>query len=331
MRNRNSTISEIRKFFLDSDRFVLTTHKFPDGDALGSVISLYTMLSESGKEVDVYITSKAGYQYGFMDPEGMILKNNEVELNGKVLVALDCGDIKRLDVPDDKISTVATLINIDHHNSNSFFGDKNLVDILAPSTTEILYRMLKVDFRISLRSAYAMYAGLIFDTGRFQNSNTTPNAHMMAAHLIEIGVNQQVVYRNLYENNPFNWLSLFSRAFGRTEYFPEVGLIYTYVKRDDLIALGLELSATENLIDDLRGIKDVELAVVFKEAECGYRISMRSTGRIDAASIASKFGGGGHKMAAGFESDNKIEEIIESIKSLITDQLKSLDGRITAT
>lgn len=331
VKNRSSTISEIRSVFLDLDKFVLTTHKFPDGDALGSVVSLYTTLSESGKEVEVHLTSKIGYQYGFMDPDNLILKENEAELEGKILVALDCGDINRLDVSDEMISAASMLINIDHHNSNSYFGAKNLVDVRAPSTTEILFRLLKEDYNISLRSAYAMYAGLVFDTGRFQNSNTTPQAHMMAAHLIKMGVNPHMVSRNLYENNPYNCLSLFSRAISRTEHIPEIGFIYTYVKQDDLVSLGLELSAIENLIDSLRGIKDVELAAVFKETDCGYRISMRSTGRVDAALIALKYGGGGHKMAAGFESKKNMEEIIADIKSHIFDQLKSVDGRVIVT
>lgn len=331
MKNKSNTISEIRRVFLDLDKFVLTTHKFPDGDALGSVVSLCTTLSESGKEVEVHLTSKVGYQYDFMDPDNLILKGNETELEGKILVALDCGDIKRLDVSDDKISTASMLINIDHHNSNSYFGEKNLVDIMAPSTTEILFRLLREDFNISLRSACAMYAGLVFDTGKFQNSNTTSRAHIMAAHLIKIGIDPQVVFRNLYENNPYNWLSLFSRAFNRTEHIPEIGFIYTYVKQDDLTSLGLELSATENLIDSLRGIRDIELAAVFKETDCGYRISMRSTGRVDAARIALKYGGGGHKMAAGFESKKRMEEIIADIKSFMIDQLKSVDGRVIVT
>ena len=331
MKNRSSTISEIRRIFLDLDKFVLTTHKFPDGDALGSVASLYSTLSDSGKTAEVHLTSKIGYQYGFMDPDNMIFKKNDTEFEGKILIALDCGDINRLDVSDDMISASSMLINIDHHNSNSYFGVKNLVDIRAPSTTEILFRLLKEDFNISLKSAYAMYAGLIFDTGRFQNSNTTPRAHITAAHLIKIGVDPNTVSRNMYENNPYNWLSLFSIAFSRTEYVPDIGFIYTYVKQDDMTSLDLELSTTENLIDSLRGIKDVELAAVFKETDCGYRISMRSTGRINAASIALKYGGGGHKMAAGFESKKNMDEIIDDIKSHIVDQLKSVDGRVITT
>jgi len=322
MKDKNNTITEVRKIIHNFDGFVLTTHKFPDADAVGSIVSLYLTLLESGKKVEVFLTSRVGYQYKFMDPDNVILNEKVCEIKGKILIALDCGDVGRLDISNELIHDASISINIDHHNSNSFFGIVNLVDTKAPSTTEILYRLLKKDFYISLQSAYAMYAGLIFDTGRFQNANTNPQAHMMAANLLKMGVDPYNVSRNLYENNPYNWLSLFSKAFNRTEYIHRIGFIYTYVKQDDMKSLNLEISAAENLIDNLRGIKDVELAAVFKETEIGFRISLRSTGKIDASLIALKYGGGGHRMAAGFESKKTMEEIILDIKSQIIEQLK---------
>jgi phosphoesterase RecJ-like protein len=312
------------------DRFLLTTHENPDGDALGSLLATQRILEALGKDSVMFLAAKEfplPVEYRFL-PLDEVFHEPPADISDRVVIFLDCGNIDRmpLDFLKDADNKV---INIDHHHDNTRFGAINLVDVDASCTAEIVYDLAGLlGVELTPEIANALYVALVTDTGKFMYENTDGRSHRMAAGLIEAGVEVNDVYRRLYEHAPIEKLKLLAQALGNIELRDDGRLAVTYISSDDYAATGASEALTEGVIDHLRTIDGTAAAAVVRDQADGGRaarkVSMRSTdGRVDVSAIARIHGGGGHRRAAGFGTDLPFEQVVEFLIAEIDSQLET--------
>ena len=322
---REQVIEELRL----GEKFLLTTHENPDGDALGSLVAMGMILNLMGKDTVLFMSAEEfplPYEYRRL-PLGAVSQELPADAEERTIVFLDCGNIDRMPVDflgrDD-----AHIVNIDHHHDNTRFGTANLVVGGASCTAEIVYGLTKdLGVEITPAIAAALYVGLVTDTGKFQYQNTTPDAHRMAAELIELGVDVHQEFRQLYENVPFAKLQLLARVLSRVERYDDGRLTVSYIERSDYEETGADESYSEGIVDHIRAVEGTVVAALIreqlKEGRDGVnKVSVRAaTDDVDVSVIARKEGGGGHRQAAGFSSSKSREELVDLIRAEIAAQL----------
>jgi phosphoesterase RecJ-like protein len=311
-----------------SQRFLLTTHEGPDGDALGSLLAMHQILGQLGKDSVMFLGAKEfplPVEYRFL-PMEEVFHEPPADVVDRVLVFLDCGNIDRM--PVEFLQRVgARVINIDHHHDNTRFGSLNLVDTEASCTAEIVFELSKrLGTRLTPEIASALYVGLVTDTGRFSYENTRAAAHRMAAELVEAGVNVDDTNRRLYERVPIEKVKLVARALEKIERFDEGRLAATYISLDDYEETGGSEVLTEGIIDFVRALEGTKVAAVIRDKTDGGRsvrkVSLRSSdGAVDVSAIARVHGGGGHRRAAGFGTDLPYEQLIEFLRAEVAERL----------
>ena len=298
------------------ERFLLTAHEGPDGDALGSLLGMHQVLTQLGKDSVMFLAAKEfplPIEYRFL-PLEEVFHEPPADMADRTVVFLDCGNIDRMPV-DFLTAGGNALINIDHHHDNTRFGDFNLVDVEASCTAEIVYDLaLSLGARITRSIAAALYVGLITDTGKFMYENTSAHTHRVAAALIEAGVDVDDTYRRLYENVPLEKLRLIARALEGIRRYSDDRLVVSYITAADYEATGAGEEMTEGIIDNLRSIEGTKVAAVIRDlgnrGRAARKVSLRSSeGDVDVSAIARKHGGGGHKRAAGFSTDLEFDDL----------------------
>jgi phosphoesterase RecJ-like protein len=303
------------------DRFLITTHENPDGDALGSILAMRLALQQLGKDGFLYLSGiiPLPTEYAFMDLSELSRELPE-DAGERVLLALDCANVRRLG-PDPAFAENAPLVvDIDHHHDNSRFGHVNLIVADASSTGEILYDLFgELGITITPDIAEALYIALVTDTGRFQYTNTTPRALRIAAQLVEAGANVHQVFQDVYENVAFAKLKLLARALEKARVYEGGRLIVADLERSDFAAAGAEEPFAEGIIDYLRAVEGAEIVALIREPPTQNgptrRVSLRTRGAgFDVSAIARKSGGGGHPQAAGFSSEDSPDEIVDFIR-----------------
>ena len=310
-------------------KFLLTTHENPDGDALGSLLAAHAMLGELDKDAVMFMAAEEfplPAEYSSMPFDG-VLNSPPEDVDERVAVFLDCGNIDRM--PVDFLQREGVhIVNIDHHHDNTCFGTVNYVDSSASCTAEILWRLAKrLGVEITQPIAEALYVALVTDTGRFMYENTTPDSHRMAAELIEAGVDAHGVYRRLYENLPFRRLELLQRALSRVERFDDCALAYTYLTREDFEETGSLETDSEGIVDHLRAVEGTSVAALVRDLLADDRggqrkVSLRAVnGRVDVSQIAREMGGGGHPQAAGFTTGMELDELVDRLRAEVGGQL----------
>ncbi|HYX77543.1 MAG TPA: bifunctional oligoribonuclease/PAP phosphatase NrnA [Gaiellaceae bacterium] len=317
---QTSDLQAVADALRSHDRFLLVTHENPDGDALGSLLATKLALEQLGKDTVMYLYGDAPLprEYAFMGLEGLV-REPPPDASGRVLVALDCANESRMGPDLSLLETVTLVLDIDHHHDNSRFGDVNLVVGDASSTGEVLrdvFRELGVELTPEI--AEALYIAVVTDTGRFQYSNTTPKALRLAADLVEAGADVHEVFQSVYESVEFAKLKLLGRALERAQVLEGGRLVVSYLLRSDFTDLNVAEAYSEGIIDYLRAVEGAEMAALIREPPRregpARRVSLRaSDDDLDVSAIARKTGGGGHRQAAGFSSDESVEEITDFI------------------
>jgi phosphoesterase RecJ-like protein len=312
-----------------ADRFVLVTHEHPDGDALGSLVATHGVLRALGKDVVVFVARDEfplPYEYTFLVLDDVVFEPPR-DLDERTVIFLDCGNMDRN--PAEIVKQPGRhILNIDHHHDNTRFGTVNHVVEGAACTTEIVWELMRaLGVEPTPVIADALYVGLVTDTGKFMYENTGTRAHVMAAELIEAGVDVNAISRRLYEELPFAKLALLARGLGNVERHDCGRLTITQLWKDDFVAAGAEESHCEGVIDHLRCVKGTKVAAVARErlgeADSGRRkVSLRATdGDVDVSVIARAGGGGGHRQAAGFTTTLGHEALVEFVQEQLTEQL----------
>ena len=320
---RDEVVDELRR----ADKLLLTTHENPDGDALGSLLGMSLILRQLGKDPVMFLDARnfpLPYEYQRM-PLDEVARELPGDLDDRVVVFLDCGNIDRMPV-DFLHESHRHVLNIDHHHDNTRFGDVNLVVPDASCTAEILFDLARdLGVEITPDLAEALYIALVTDTGKFMFENTTPRAHEMAAELVEAGVQPQEVHRKLYEGLPFARLELLSRALNAVRRFDGGALTMTHLTREDFSHSNAVESDSEGIVDHLRQVEGTVVAALVRElldVDGRRKVSLRATDRrVDVSVIARGLGGGGHRQAAGFTTDTELNELIERLRNEVSAQL----------
>ncbi len=318
----SSDLERVAEEVREGDRFLLTTHENPDGDALGSLLAMHQILGALGKDSVMFLGAKEfplPVEYRFM-PLEEVFHEPPADMPDRIVVFLDCGNVDRM--PANFLHKNGNkVLNIDHHHDNTRFGTSNLVDTEASSTAEIVYDLAAaLGVELTIEMANALYVGLVTDTGRFMYQNTDERSHRMAAALVHAGVDVNDIYRRLYEHAPLEKLKLLAVALNATEVEADGALAVTYISAADYAATGSSEVLTEGIIDHVRTIDGISVAAVVRDHADGDRaarkVSLRSTdGGVDVSEIAAKQGGGGHRRAAGFSTDLEYAEIVEFLRA----------------
>ena len=289
-------VSEIIK---NSNSFLIVTHKNPDGDAIGASLALYNVLKRLKKTAYVEIPTKPAYIYDFLDD----YKNIELTSNSKdveVVIALDSADMQRCGLTRDYVNK-KILINIDHHKTNPLYGDINIVEPEAAAVGCIVWEILKEgNLPIDKKTAEYLYLSILTDTGSFRYSSTGPKTFMIAADLLDKGVEPWYIASNVYEREKPETYKLLSLVLETLEFFYNGRIALEYVTIDMFKKTNTTADNTEGFVNYARGIRGVEVGVLLREDEPNvFKISIRSKGNVDVSEVATKFEGGGHKNAAG--------------------------------
>jgi phosphoesterase RecJ-like protein len=323
-------IERVSAELLARDRFLLTAHEGPDGDALGSLLGMHQLLTQLGKDSVMFLAAKEfplPIEYRFL-PLEEVFHEPPADMADRTVVFLDCGNIDRMPV-DFLTAGENDVINIDHHHDNTCFGDFNLVAVHASCTAEIVYDLaLLMGAKITREMASALYVGLITDTGKFMYENTNSHTHRVAAELIDAGVDVDDTYRRLYEHVPLEKVHLVARALASIQRHCDDRLVVSYITAADYEATGAGEEMTEGVIDHLRSIEGTKVAAVVRDlgnrGRAARKVSLRSSeGDVDVSEIARKHGGGGHKRAAGFSTDLELDDLIAFLCDEVVSQLGS--------
>ena len=313
------------------EKFLVTTHENPDGDALGSLLAMHEILGELGKDSIMFISAEnlpLPYEYQHLPLEELVFELPS-DADERTVVFLDCGNIDRM--PESFFRREdAHILNIDHHHDNTLFGTANLVVGSASCTAEILHSLLDdLEVELTPKIAHALYVAIVTDTGRFQYENTTADSHRIAAELMGVGVDVHGVFRELYENVPFGKIQLLARVLSRIERFDGGRLTVSYIERDDYVATGSDESYSEGIVDHIRATDGTLVAALIRDQlkpdrEGISKVSLRAAdARVDVSMIARKENGGGHRQAAGFSTEKSRDELIAFVRAEIAAQLTS--------
>jgi phosphoesterase RecJ-like protein len=319
---RNDELEEVAQAIREHDRFLLTTHENPDGDALGSLLAAKLTLDALGKDSVMVLSGEAPLpaEYKFMPLEELRRELPE-DVEQRVLFALDCANESRLGQGQVALDRAPLVLNVDHHHDNTRFGRVNVVRADASSTGEIVRDLLRLlDVELTPELAEAIYIALVTDTGRFQYANTTPKALRLAAELVEAGADVHRVFQSVYESVQLAKLKLLARALERAQVYEGGGIVVSYLLKTDFAEVGAAEPYSEGIIDFLRAVEGAEMAALIREPPApgrpARRVSLRSSSdELDVSAIARASGdGGGHRQAAGFSSTLEIPEIIEFLR-----------------
>ena len=300
---------------------LITGHINPDGDALGSALAFKLILDSKGIDSDVsfHIKGNVPSNLNHLPIELIMDKPKE---NYDNIYVFDCGNSERLGDLEDLALNAKRVTVVDHH-INPSFGDIQVIDSNAASTTQVLFReILSANIDIDKNIANCLMTGLITDTGRFQYSNTDNEVFEIASKLMLSGAELTSISDNIYGSIPMNAIKLQSKGLNRIELYEEEELVVSYVLQEDYLNYNIASSETDFLIDSIRLVKESSVALLLKEQEDkSFKGSLRSRNALDVQQIASLFGGGGHKAASGFSTNLSMEEIKNKVKNAIKSQV----------
>ena len=306
---------------------LISVHKSPDGDALGSQLALMLALEKMGKTVTAHNLDPVPEIYRFLPHQARITSGPVVAGRFDAMIVLDS------DPPRTGLFTndypAATLINIDHHVTNPLAWPLTWLDASASATGEMIYKLvMQADLPIDRDMALCLYTAIFTDTGSFRYSNTTPECMRISATLLEAGADPWVVTENVYESYSFSRLKLLGCVLGDMERSADGRMAWVVVTHELFQRTGTTSEDTDNFVNYVRSVNGVEVAILFRQtAPKQYKISLRSKGRVDISSLAQALGGGGHKNAAGSTLDGTLEDVkrkaLDAVTKVILSQMEN--------
>ena len=315
-------------------RVLLTMHRGPDGDGLGSTLGLAAALRELGHEATVYTPDELPYNFRFLPGADRVARSLPADAAFDLTVAADAGTFDRL--PPLPLGR-GKILNLDHHITTEPFGDVNYVDPQAAAVGVLVYKIIRgLGHQISRDAATCIYASILADTGSFRYSSTDPECLRIAAELIEAGVEPWEMTVQVYEQQPVARMKLLADVLGTLEVSPGGKLATLTITNEMVARTGTHLDLTDGFINFARSIDGVEVAACLREPKPGsdseqdgkgraWRVSFRSRGNVDVAAIAQRFGGGGHKNAAGCSLPGGLAEVRALIAAEIDRSLPAAD------
>ncbi len=288
----------------------------------GSSLATYIILKRLNKEVDVIIPNYPE-TYKYLPCVDEVKKEAEKDRIYDLAIALDCGDIKRLDDPNLNYDLAKVTINVDHHSSNSMFADYNFVDPVAPACSQILTSICdQIGIEINKEIGTCLLTGIITDTGGLRYEGVTSETYEFVADILKKGVKVSKVYKQAFAAISRNKFEARRLAMERLEFLEDGKITFTYITKKDMEKIGVGTNELEGIVENGRDIKDVEVSVLLYEKENGFKASLRSNEYVNCADICLLFGGGGHIKAAGctlpYEFEESKEKILSAVKRFIT-------------
>lgn len=304
------TVTEILEQIARRDRFVLTSHARPDGDAIGSVLACCQILRAMGKKADVVLSDSVPVIYKPLPTADTVVQAPAVNGRYETAIILECDSLQRTCLAG---LEGRFLINIDHHLSAKPFADVNWIDPTACATAELVFRMAKAaGVKITPEMATCLYTAVLTDTGSFAYAGTNEQTFVLAQELVRAGADPVRIAQNVYFSAPTSKMRLLGAALSNLH--REGALVWMHVTRDDVDRCGALDEDAEGLVNYALGIAGVEVAIFFRElADRRFRVSLRSKGRVNVAMIAERFGGGGHECASGCALDGPLSVAVERL------------------
>ena len=302
----------IKKF----NKFLITSHINPEGDAIGSQIAIASLLKKLGKEAVILDDSPVPNLLQFMAGTENVSKEMPHDFNYQAVIILDSPDLTRIGRVNDYLKKDSAIINIDHHISNINFGKFNWVEPELSSTGEMIYDLFKAfKMKINLDEAIVLYAAIMTDTGSFRYSNTSSKTHRIAAELIDIGVLPYEMHTKIYETSSVQDTNLLGEALQTMKLTEDGKIAWLWVTKEMLKKTKASLEGTEGIINFARSIDGVEIAILFRETgtEDRVKVSFRSKGKVDVNKLAAAFNGGGHPSASGCTVLGKMEDVEKKV------------------
>ena len=311
----DNILEEIKK----AESIVILTHENPDGDAVGSSIAMYLGLKELGKTPDIIIPE---FPRAFENLPGIenIKKESDIE-NYDLAIALDTASIKMLNGYSKYFEDAKTKIVIDHHSSNTMFGDYNYVDQDSPACAQLLLVLFNYfNIEVSKEIGTAILAGIITDTGGFRYDGVTAETFELVAALCKKGVKVSKVYQKVFASTSKSKFFLHRIALDRLELLENEKIAFTYITKNDENSVGAENGDYDGIVEQGRDIEGVEISIFLRETEKGIKASLRSKDYVNVSELCRIFGGGGHIRAAGCT----IPGTIEQVKTQILNQARAM-------
>ncbi len=318
-------MNQIIDHLLKSKHVLLATHINPDGDALGSLIAMGLSVAALNKDVTLYNENPLPAVYRFLPSINRIVHHADAMDSYDTAVILDCGDLERIGKLHSEMTRVPVIINIDHHVTNTGFGDLKFIDTSASATAEIIYRLIcKMGVPISRDVATSIYTGILTDTGSFRFSNTSRAAFDICSKMMGLGVDPHDVAQHVYGTYSLGRIKLLNLAIDSIEISKNGKLSLMTLFQSMLDETGTQTEDIDGFIHYAKRIEDVKVAVLIRELPAPkaglpgnrYHVSLRSDGTTDVSKIAASFGGGGHFSAAGFNIDSKFADLKKQIFEL---------------
>lgn len=319
-----NSLAQIARAIKKRDNFLLVGHSIPDGDCVGSLIALYLALLALGKKTQMLLQEPVPAIYKYLTGSEAVHRVGQLKDPVRNVIFLDCSDEERT---GDQVAGILAdrkyTINIDHHQSNTRFGDLNYVDDGASSTAELVYELLvQLKIEISSDMANALYVGIMQDTGGFQHNSTTGSTFRVAAELMDKGVNLDQIKLNLFESKSKAEIRLLCLALQSINFSSNGKIAWMILNYADVKAIGALDICPEGIINYALTIKGVEVGLLFREITPGLiKVGFRSKGGVDVSAIAAEFGGGGHRRAAGAKHEGTMEDaerqVILAVESVV--------------
>ena len=295
-------------------------HVYPDADTIGAGLALALVLDHAGKGVEVTFAAPEQLPESLQSLPGghLLVQPDELHRDADLVVTVDIPSVNRLGKLSELADPGREVLVIDHHASNQLFGSANYVDPSADSTTMLVAELLDAWGKpIDVGVAHCLYAGLTTDTGSFRWASA--RAHRLAARLVELGVDNASISRTLLDTHPFAWLPMLSRVLASAQLVPDAaggrGLVYAVVCHREWINARPE--EVESIVDIVRTTQQAEVAAVFKEIEPQHwSVSMRAKS-FDLSNVAAGFGGGGHRLAAGYSAAGPVDEVVAELRQAL--------------
>lgn len=312
---------EIRQMIEMSSVIAVSAHTSPDGDAVGACCGLAMALKELGKDVAV-ILDKYPESFNVIPTGGLVYTDMPEGFAPDLYIALDCGDIERLGKNAEMFKAVPNTINIDHHRNNTNFAKLNYADEEASSASELVFRLIYGYAPFNSNIAAALYTGIIYDTGGFRHSSTSPATMAIAAELMEYDFDFSGIYNRIFFTRKLGEAKALGLAAERLETALEGKIVYTYMTLEDMSRLGVDSDDLHEITGFIKGVEGCEASMfVYEKAPNVFKVSMRSEDSIDVCAVCNAFGGGGHKKAAGCTLEGSPKEIIKIVVEEIKKQL----------
>lgn len=308
----NCNLDDIIK---SSRKILLLSHINPDGDTLGSMCAMYSMIyNRFKKKADMNVVSNIPFNYKFLPNVNLAQRYFDKSLVYDLVISLDVASIERVLDSQILFDRAKCTVNIDHHKTNPKFGDFQIIEPNASSCGEVLYNYFKAnDWKIDKDSAICLYTAIMTDTGNFRFENTSANVFRAAAELVELGANPNYIYKQCYETKTKNFVLFQNYCVNKAVFLNDNKIAYTTVYKKDLEKFSAGDDYTDGIAETLRAIDSTDVAFVAKEVDSKFtKISMRSK-KIDVAEICAKFGGGGHTFAAGCTIKSSVDEAVKKL------------------